>query len=241
MERLTIIMDIIDKPSQNFGAREKNCKIDILLLHYTGMQNCAEALDRLLDPFSEVSAHYVINEDGMIFRLVEEKFRAWHAGISYWKGETDINSVSIGIELVNPGHEFGYREFPKKQMLSLIKLSEDICSRRRIPNHRVLGHSDVAPLRKKDPGELFDWSYLAEAGIGYWPKRKEVDYEFEVGSIREWQADLKKLGYQVDTTGRLDANTQAVVIAFQRHWLPHAVSGNFNRETAWMLNLLLNE
>ena len=108
-------MKIIDKPSQNYGERAKNCKIDLLLLHYTGMRNSVEALDRLLDPLSKVSAHYMVNEDGLIFRLVEEKFRAWHAGVSYWKGEADINSISIGIELVNPGHEFGYRKFPEKQ------------------------------------------------------------------------------------------------------------------------------
>ena len=148
------------RPSPNFGPRAPDKPIDILLIHYTGMESAEAALDRLCDPAAQVSAHYLIEEDGTIWSLVDEQHRAWHAGIAYWAGETDINSRSIGIELVNPGHELGYRPFPMPQMEALAGLAREILARHTIPNHRVLGHSDVAPERKCDPGELFDWAWL---------------------------------------------------------------------------------
>ena len=159
----------IERPSPNHDARPAGKPIDILLLHYTGMRDAEAALRRLTDPAAKVSSHYLIDEDGATYRLVDEGRRAWHAGVSYWGGERDINGVSIGIELVNPGHEFGYRPFPQPQMEALVELGRAILARHPIPPARVLGHSDVAPTRKTDPGELFDWRALAEAGIGLWP------------------------------------------------------------------------
>ena len=152
-------MKIVERPSPNHDTRGGQA-IDILLLHYTGMPSGEEALERLCDPNAEpgrVSAHYCIDEAGTTYRLVAEEERAWHAGVASWAGATNINARSIGIELVNPGHEFGYRPFPEAQMHSLMTLSQDILRRHAIPARRVLGHSDVAPLRKEDPGELFDW------------------------------------------------------------------------------------
>ena len=231
-------MKLIDNPSPNYDERVKGLKVDLLLIHYTGMKSCDEAIDRLCDPSSKVSAHYLIDDDGTIFRLVPEEYRAWHAGVACWCEETDINSISIGVELVNPGHEFGYQPFTEKQMSSLIELCRDIFSRHKISNRRVLGHSDVAPVRKKDPGEYFDWAALAEAGIGCWPKGGAIDPDFEIPAVIEWQSELKRFGYQLEPTGRFDDITQAVVLAFQRHWLPNAVTGNFDVDTAWRLRLL---
>ncbi|MCB1650820.1 MAG: N-acetylmuramoyl-L-alanine amidase [Alphaproteobacteria bacterium] len=149
--------------SPNFEGRAEGQAPSMILIHYTGMQTGREALERLCDPAAKVSAHYVIEEDGRIFALVSEDKRAWHAGVSCWEGQTDINSLSIGIELVNPGHEWGYRPFPPAQMQSLAALCKDIMARHEIKT--VLGHSDVAPDRKQDPGELFDWAWLAAQGI----------------------------------------------------------------------------
>lgn len=155
---------LIDCPSPNHNAR--TLPIDMIVLHYTGMPAGAEALARLCDSEAKVSAHYMIEEDGRVYRLVPEDRRAWHAGVSEWQGVTDINSCSIGIELVNPGHEWGYRPFPDVQIQALIALLDDIRARHVIPDNRILGHSDVAPGRKRDPGELFPWDRLAEAGHG---------------------------------------------------------------------------
>lgn len=162
-------MNIVDLPSLNFD--ERNVKPDMLVLHYTGMPSAQAALDKLRDgnTSSRVSAHYVVDEDGTVYRLVPEDKRAWHAGVSAWRGKTDINARSIGIEIVNPGHEFGYRPFPPAQMQAVAELSKDIVARHHIPKRNVVAHSDVAPGRKEDPGELFDWRYLAEQGIGLWP------------------------------------------------------------------------
>lgn len=153
----------------SLNYNERKIGPSMLLIHYTGMQTAEAALERLCDPASEVSAHYVIEETGVVHSLVPEDKRAWHAGKAYWAGETDINSASIGIELVNPGHEFGYRPFPEHQITSLIKLAQGIMKRYDIKPSRVLGHSDVAPGRKSDPGELFPWELLAQHGVGVWP------------------------------------------------------------------------
>ena len=158
-----------DRPSPNFGPRPPGAAIDMVILHYTGMRTAEEALERLCDPDAEVSAHYAIDEDGEILRLVDESRRAWHAGQSCWRGDTDINDRSIGIELVNPGHEFGYRAFPEPQMTALEELLGDIVRRRGIAPARILGHSDVAPARKRDPGELFDWRGWPERGSRHGP------------------------------------------------------------------------
>ena len=162
---------ITSLPSPNHDSRDGHA-IDMLVLHYTGMASAPQALERLCDRDAKVSAHYVVGEDGEIFSLVDEENRAWHAGVSAWRGHTNINQRSIGIEIVNPGHEFGYRAFPKAQMQAVTALCKDIVSRHAIPARNVVAHSDVAPSRKEDPGELFDWKGLAEQGIGLWPEKK---------------------------------------------------------------------
>ncbi|WP_333587351.1 N-acetylmuramoyl-L-alanine amidase, partial [Phenylobacterium sp.] len=159
-------MDIIPAPSPNHN--ERTVPPDIILLHYTGMETGQGALERLRDPEAKVSSHYLVEEDGRIFSLVAEERRAWHAGVSFWKGETDINGRSIGIEIVNPGHDWGYRPFPEAQIVALIALIADIRTRWMVPDARIIGHSDVAPSRKIDPGELFPWKRLAAAGHGLW-------------------------------------------------------------------------
>ena len=226
--------EITESPSPNHNARPAGKAIDILLIHYTGMRDGDAALQRLRDPAAKVSSHYLIEEDGKIHRLVDESRRAWHAGAGYWAGERDINAVSIGIELVNPGHDNGYRAFPQPQMAALIELGRAILARHPIPPSRVLGHSDIAPTRKIDPGELFDWKALAEAGIGLWP-------EPAVGSsdLVSIQKDLGRYGYEVAPGGALDAATTAALQAFQRHFRPALIDGRPDAETAALLAGLL--
>ncbi|MBL8661204.1 MAG: N-acetylmuramoyl-L-alanine amidase [Candidatus Odyssella sp.] len=228
---------IVDRPSPNFDARRPGAPVDILLLHYTGMPTAAGALTRLCDPAAKVSAHYTIDEDGTVYRHVPEERRAWHAGVSYWAGERDINARSIGIELVNPGHEFGYRDFPTPQIAALIALSHGILERHPIPARRVLGHSDVAPRRKIDPGEKFPWARLAEAGIGAWPKHPRIDLSRAV-QVPEVQRDLAAIGYECPATGVLDEDTRFAVAAFQRHFRPAIVSGIPDGETLALAALL---
>lgn len=207
-------LNIIDHPSPNFGDRPKNSQIDILVLHYTGMQSGQEAIDRLCDPASSVSSHYLIEEDGRIFRLVDEEKRAWHAGRGEWQKCVDVNSNSIGIEIVNPGHEFGYRAFPDIQIKSVIELCQDILGRHTIPASRIIAHSDMAPDRKEDPGELFPWQELAKHGIGLWP---DIDPK-AIRPDEEFDHLLDIIGY-----GKNDAIKRC--IAFQRHWRPRDISG----------------
>ena len=220
--------DIIDRPSPNVGTRPAGAKIDILLLHYTGMKSAQESLDRLCDPEAKVSAHYLVDEDGTIYRLVAESRRAWHAGVSHWAGETDINSRSIGIEIQNPGHEWGYRAFPEPQMAAVIALSRDILARHPIPSRRVLGHSDVAPARKQDPGELFDWKRLAAEGIGRWPEIRDsvLTPDFSDAEIR---TSLAMIGYDPD------ARLSDTVTAFQRRYRPARIDGLVDPETAALI------
>jgi N-acetylmuramoyl-L-alanine amidase len=212
-----------ERPSPNHGPRRAS--VDMLLIHYTGMDSAAAALDRLCDPASEVSAHYMIDEDGTVWRLVPEDRRAWHAGRSFWAGETDINSRSIGIELANPGHEHGYRPFPDAQMTTLERLCLGILSRHPIRSHLVLGHADVAPGRKQDPGELFDWRQLAAAGIGLWP---DISVTAGPGTFA---ADMRTYGYE-------DASP-AAISAFQRHFRPSDVTGIADTETEALLHALV--
>ena len=180
---------IIDRPSPNHDARPDGIAIDILLLHYTGMQSTEAALDRLTDSEAKVSAHYLIDEDGRCYRMVDEARRAWHAGVAFWQGATNINARSIGIELANPGHQFGYRPFGDRQMECLKNLCKVILDRHPIPATRVLAHSDVAPDRKEDPGELFDWENLARNGIGMWPA--ESADAAEIMDLPEWRCFQK--------------------------------------------------
>jgi N-acetylmuramoyl-L-alanine amidase len=232
----------IEAPSPNFDARVR--PPDLLVLHYTGMRSGEAALARLCDPQAKVSAHYLVEEDGRIFSLVPEARRAWHAGVASWKGERDVNGASIGIEIVNPGHEFGYRAFPEPQVAALIDLAGDIRSRWSIPDPRIVGHSDVAPSRKMDPGELFPWKRLAEAGHGLWAEPPAVPGAplkagDEGAGVFALQAGLTRLGYDLPPSGRFDDDTRQVVTAFQRHWRPAAVDGVADGATRARLMALL--
>jgi N-acetylmuramoyl-L-alanine amidase len=219
-------MHIVDQLSPNHDGRTGG--IDMLILHYTGMADQAAALARLTDPAAKVSAHYLIGEDGTVVRLVPETRRAWHAGVSYWRGRTDINSASIGIELVNPGHEFGYRDFPPAQMAALAALAADIVRRHGIPPRHVLGHSDIAIGRKRDPGERFDWRWLARHGVGLWPDFAAAP---EPGDIAVLQRDLASFGYRCPISSELDDDTRAALRAFQMHFRPARVDGAADDET----------
>ena len=216
-------MTVIARPSPNQDDRG-GAAVDMLVLHYTGMQSAEAALTRLCDSKARVSAHYAIDEDGAVYALVPEERRAWHAGISYWAGAHDINARSIGIEVVNPGHEFGYRAFPEAQIASLIALSRGIVARHAVPAWRVLGHSDVAPARKDDPGELFPWARLAGEGIGLWPAPGSDPGESAVSAL------LTHYGYDPDAP--LEKN----LTAFQRHFRPSRVDGMADNQTRRVLS-----
>ena len=220
------------RPSPNHNERRGNRTPDMILLHYTGVADNQSAINHLCNPISEVSAHYVVLQDGYILQLVAESRRAWHAGVSAWAGETDINSCSIGIEIANPGHEHGYSDFPKRQIAAVTALCRSIFTRHRVPPHRVLAHSDVAPARKRDPGEKFPWKVLAGSGIGLWVKPAPIrpaEPFFTLGetnpAIEETQTLLAKFGYDVPASGYLDGTTRDAVAAFQRHFRPQRVDG----------------
>ena len=235
-------MEFIEAPSPNFEPRKG--PPDMIVLHYTGMRTGEEALARLRDPQAKVSSHYMVEEDGRVFRLVPEERRAWHAGRSFWKGETDINGVSVGVEIVNPGHEFGYRPFPDAQVAAVIALVADIRTRWSVDDSRIVGHADVAPDRKEDPGELFPWKRLAEAGHGLWVEPPAAPGaplgEGEEGAgVFALQAGLTRLGYDCAPSGKYDAHTAAVIRAFQRHWRQERVDGIADGETrARLIGLL---
>ncbi|WP_242913831.1 peptidoglycan recognition protein family protein [Brevundimonas pishanensis] len=231
-------MDFIEAPSSNFDQRAG--LPDILVLHYTGMQTGEEALARLCDPEAKVSSHYMVEEDGRIFRLVAEERRAWHAGRGVWQGTDDVNGASIGIEIVNPGHEFGYRPFPEVQIDAVIKLVADIRSRWTIPDNRIIAHSDMAPSRKDDPGELFPWKRLAGEGHGLWfePAAERIQalgVPLQPGDeglgVIVLRAGLHRLGYGIQPGGEYDEETVQTVKAFQRHWRQHRVDGIADGET----------
>jgi N-acetylmuramoyl-L-alanine amidase len=235
-------------PSPNHGPRRGGGRIDFLILHYTGMESAAAALARLCDPAAQVSAHYLIDEDGRTYRLVDEDRRAWHAGLSGWADVADINSRSVGIELANPGHELGYRSFPEAQMASLVGLCRGILARHPIPPGRVLGHSDVAPLRKRDPGERFDWRRLAGAGIGLWPRdaawrsRRPTLLPGARGpAVADLRRRLAGLGYAIAPGEAYDRALAASVAALQRHWRPARVDGFADQETQAVLADLLDQ
>jgi N-acetylmuramoyl-L-alanine amidase len=228
-------MKFIERPSPNFDSRGDMAP-SLLVLHYTGMQTGEEAIEWLANPQSKVSAHYVVEEDGRIFHMVDESNRAWHAGVSSWRDKTTLNMHSIGIEIVNPGHEWGYRPFPEIQMVAVKDLCLDILSRHFIAPRDVVGHSDIAPLRKNDPGELFDWTYLAAHGIGLMPPTPRAPVEL---SMREIQENLAKFGYALPLTGEYDALTAATIKAFQQHFYPTNISGVADGLTLSVLTQLL--
>jgi len=236
-----MIPTAVDRPSPNSDARPPGRPPDLLILHYTGMRTCEAALERLCDRDAKVSAHYCIDEDGGLYALVPEERRAWHAGVSAWEGERDVNARSIGIELVNPGHDFGYRPFPEAQIASLVALAGDIVARYQIAPWHVLGHSDVAPARKSDPGELFPWRRLAEEGIGLWIEppamARGAAADCPVADLRDLLADF---GYDVAPHGCYDAAVQAAVTALQRHWRPACVDGVADAQTVAILQALVD-
>lgn len=216
--------------SPNWNARK--LPVSMVVLHYTGMRSGAEALERLCDPAAEVSAHYMIEEDGTVIRLVAEENRAWHAGRSYWRGITDINSASVGIELVNPGHEFGYRPFPKPQMEALLPLLADIVKRHNVPRANVVGHSDIAPARKEDPGELFPWDLLARYRLTL-PK-PELTMRLVYDNPGAFYLALERFGYDI-------TDPEAAVRAFQRRWRPSRIDGEIDGQIGALLFELLLE
>jgi N-acetylmuramoyl-L-alanine amidase len=232
-------------PSPNHDERKAGVATDMIVLHYTGMSSADGALRHLCQPASKVSCHYFVFEDGTIVQLVPEARRAWHAGVSAWKGETDINRCSVGIEIVNPGHGLGYPDFPAPQIDAVISLCRDIAARLPIPPERILAHSDVAPARKNDPGEKFPWQRLSAAGVGFWiapqpikagPTLKAGDASDAVGEL---QTALAAFGYGITVTGRYDEPTRQVAVAFQRHFRPARVDGIADVSTIETLHLLL--
>ena len=218
---------------------------DIILLHYTGMKTADEALQRLCDTEARVSCHYFVYENGSILQLVPEARRAWHAGESSWAGQTDINSRSIGIEIVNPGHDFDYPEFPMRQIAALIALCRGITARRHIRRDRVLAHSDVAPHRKRDPGEKFPWRLLADSGIGLWVEPVAITDWLSLvpgdtgDNVKELQKALADFGYGVPTSGDYDEMTRHAVTAFQRRFRPAQIDGMADTSTRETLQKLL--
>lgn len=233
-------------PSPNIEPRRDGRTPRILLLHYTGLPTLERAIDVLSRPDCKVSCHYVVGEDGETIQMVAESMRAWHAGESYWAGETDINSLSIGIEIQNAGHAAGYPEFPALQMHAVKLLCNDILTRHSITPQCVLAHSDVAPARKCDPGEKFNWAALAESGVGLWVKPAPIDASGrtvclgDTGShVMEAQQLLTFYGYQVPQSGRFDQDTAAAVRAFQRHFRQGLCDGRFDASSRDTLLRLL--
>jgi N-acetylmuramoyl-L-alanine amidase len=236
------------RPSPNHGERKGGQRADMILLHYTGMLNSGDALARLCALGSDVSAHYFVFEDGRIVQLVQEGRRAWHAGVASWGGETDINSCSIGIEIANPGHDFGYPDFPTRQIAAVTALCRGIQKRNAIPPVRVLAHSDVAPSRKQDPGEKFPWRTLWDSGVGHWVEplpMSEGDLLLSLGdrgdAVSEMQEDFSKYGYGIAVTGTYDSATHDVVKAFQRHFRQERVDGVSDHSTRATLRELITQ
>ncbi|MEW9854190.1 N-acetylmuramoyl-L-alanine amidase [Novosphingobium sp. M1R2S20] len=221
---------LVNRVVQSPNCNDRALPISMVVLHYTGMRTSGEALARLCDPSSQVSAHYLIEEDGTVINLVPEEKRAWHAGRSYWSGTTDVNSASIGIELVNPGHEFGYRPFPEPQMDALLPLLADIIDRHDIPRANVVGHSDVAPARKQDPGEYFDWVRLGQLGLALEVPKARMNLFYD--NPGAFYLALERFGYDI-TDGR------AAVTAFQRRWRPEYIDGEIDGEIGGILFELL--
>jgi N-acetylmuramoyl-L-alanine amidase len=233
------------EPSPNFDERTGLARPDMIVLHYTGMQFAHEAVHRLCDPKARVSSHYVVMDNGSILQLVPEVKRAWHAGVSSWCGDTDINSRSIGIEICNPGHDFGYPDFPARQIAAVITLCRSILTRNIIRPENIVGHSDVAPARKNDPGEKFPWKRLSQSNIGLWvePAALTEGPVLQLKDTGDKVADLQKAltdyGYPVNVNGSYDKETQEAVTAFQRHFRPAKIDGITDSSTRETLRKLL--
>jgi N-acetylmuramoyl-L-alanine amidase len=230
-------LKFIAHPSPNHGERKQ--RVGLVVLHYTGMNTASQALRRLCDPAAQVSAHYLVDEEGSIFQLVPEDRRAWHAGVSYWKGVRDINSCSVGIEIANPGHDYGYRAFPHAQIDAVTALTSDIIARHKLHPADVIGHSDIAPGRKIDPGELFPWRELARKGIGVWPTLSGTKHLI---TTDEAMTLLSGIGYAVPLSAELGADILAkpadAVAAFQRHYRTNRIDGVLDAETLALIQAL---
>jgi N-acetylmuramoyl-L-alanine amidase len=226
-----VTLKMVNLPSPNHGPRAEGTAVRFLILHYTGMQDAATALRRLTEEASQVSAHYTVDEDGTVYAHVAEERRAWHAGVASWDGMGDINSRSVGVEIVNPGHEFGYRPFPPAQMQAVAELCRGIIQRWGIQPRDVLGHSDIAPTRKQDPGELFDWAWLAQQGVGFLPEPGPGDYHGpqDEATLR---ALLTRVGYDAA------APLEAALTAFQRRYQPERLGTAADKETFARLRAL---
>src|ERR1700759_5166870 len=239
----SLASDVI--PSPNFGERNKGHAPEMIVLHYTGMPDVEGAIARLCTAGTEVSAHYIVLEDGRIVQCVPEARRAWHAGVSSWAGEEDINTCSIGVEIINRGHNWGSPDYPLRQIAAVIALCRGIILRRNVASHRVLGHSDVAPARKQDPGEKFPWHSLANSGVGHWVHPAPIvpgaalKLAAAGGDVRGMQEALKRYGYGIEVNGKYDAPTMEVVTAFQRHFRPAKVDGVADHSTLTTLQSLL--
>jgi N-acetylmuramoyl-L-alanine amidase len=223
-----------ERPSPNHNERPPGTKIDTLVLHYTGMQSGEAALDRLCDEEARVSSHYFLEEDGTLWQLVPDERRAWHAGPSFWRGQRDINSRSIGIEIVNPGHEWGYRPFPPPQMEALIALCRTLLARHPIEARNVLAHSDIAPDRKQDPGELFAFSLLARHDIGLFPEIPDLgtgEPVTDAAGLAPLRAELATIGYEIEGEGPWNHALGLVLAAFQRHWRPESITARADAGT----------
>ena len=227
------------RPSPNHGERRTGARVDAVVLHYTGMRDGASALARLCDPAAEVSSHYVVHEGGAVIQLVPEARRAWHAGRGTWAGHDDLNSASVGIEIVNGGHDFGLPPYPPPQIEAVTALCRDIAGRHGIAPARVLAHSDIAPARKVDPGEHFPWGRLAAAGVGFWVTPSVDPSSDEIPDIAAAQDDLARLGYAVASSGVHDAASRLVAAAFQRRYRPARVDGALDAGTRDTLRRLL--
>jgi N-acetylmuramoyl-L-alanine amidase len=232
-------------PSPNIGPRRGLDRPELLILHYTGMESAKAACDWLCNPASGVSCHYLVDEKGSITQMVDETLRAWHAGVGRWKSCQDINSASIGIEIHNPGHDLGYSDFPPAQMEAVIRLCRDIVLRNEIAAQNVLAHSDVAPLRKQDPGEKFPWATLHRAGIGHWvtPTPVTPGEELTLGdrgsAVEALVRALSAYGYGLAPADVFDPAVAAVVTAFQRHFRPARVDGIADHSTIDTLHRLM--
>lgn len=240
----SVVSDVI--PAANYGDRRNDRAPDMIVLHYTGMKDAESAVRRLTVAGTEVSSHYIVHEDGRIIQCVPEKLRAWHAGASSWAGDTDINSCSIGIEIVNGGHDYGQPDFPLRQIAAVIALCKGIGIRRDIPSHRVLGHSDIAPGRKQDPGEKFPWNLLADSGVGLFVRPAPIvdGPTLEIGTtgddVKILQESLRDFGYGIGVSGHFDSPTKEVVTAFQRHFRAARVNGIADLSTIATLRALID-
>ncbi|MDQ8727804.1 N-acetylmuramoyl-L-alanine amidase [Bradyrhizobium sp. LHD-71] len=239
----SVVSDVI--PSANYGDRRGERAPDMIVLHYTGMSDAEVAIRRLTNAGTEVSAHYIVREDGRIIQCVPESLRAWHAGAATWGADTDVNSCSIGIEIVNGGHDYGLPPYPLRQIAAVIALCKGIMIRRNIVRERVLGHSDVAPGRKQDPGEKFPWQLLADSGVGLYvlPAKIVPGPTLQIGEtgadVLALQEALAGYGYSVTASGQYDSTTRDVVAAFQRHFRPARVDGIADPSTLTTLRDLL--